>query len=90
MAYAIRIREGVVDRLRESRGIKSEEAFAERMDTDRKTLRRIVNGAQPSGAFIANFCAAYGLGMGEAFEIVDLAPIGRVEKPARTETAVLS
>lgn len=70
MAVAIQLKEGLVDRLRETRNLNSEEAVARLIGTDRTTLRRIVAGSQPSGAFIAGFCDAFGLGLGEAFEIV--------------------
>ncbi|MGX9346597.1 helix-turn-helix domain-containing protein [Microbacterium sp. KNMS] len=70
MSVAIRIKPGLVERLRETRGIRSEEAFARLIGADRTTLRRVMNGSQPSGAFIASFCDAFGLGLGEAFEIV--------------------
>ncbi|MGO3147123.1 MAG: helix-turn-helix domain-containing protein [Leucobacter sp.] len=66
----IRLKPGLVDRLRETRGITSEEAFARYVGVDRTTLRRVVAGSQPSGAFIACFCTSFGLGLGEAFEIV--------------------
>jgi len=71
MAASIRIKPGIVDRLRESRGIQSEDAFARLIGVDRSTLRRVVlDGAQPSGAFMAGFCEAFGFGLGEAFDIV--------------------
>lgn len=70
MAVAIRLKEGLVDRLRETRNLNSEEAVARLIGTDRTTLRRIISGSQPSGSFIASFCDAFGLGLGEAFEIV--------------------
>lgn len=70
MAVAIRLKDGLVDRLRETRSLNSEEAVARLIGTDRTTLRRITAGSQPSGAFIAGFCDAFGLGLGEAFEIV--------------------
>lgn len=79
MAVAIRLKPGLVDRLRETRSITSEEAFARLIGTDRTTLRRIDRGAQPSGGFIATFCHTFGLGMGEAFEIVELDVTARVE-----------
>lgn len=69
MAVAIRIKPGIVERLRETRGIGSEEAFARLIGSERTTLRRIMAGAQPSGAFMAGFCDAFGLGLGEVFEI---------------------
>ncbi|MGK9222050.1 MULTISPECIES: helix-turn-helix domain-containing protein [unclassified Microbacterium] len=70
MSVSIRIKPGLVERLRETRNIGSEEAFARLIGADRTTLRRVVAGSQPSGAFIAGFCDAFGLGLGEAFEIV--------------------
>ncbi|MFF7293154.1 hypothetical protein ACFY9N_11550 [Microbacterium sp. NPDC008134] len=53
--------------------------MARLIGTDRTTLRRVQRGSQPSGAFIASFCVAFGLGMGEAFEIVHDAAV--VEAP---------
>jgi transcriptional regulator with XRE-family HTH domain len=70
MAVAIRIKPGIVQRLRETRGITSEDAFARLIRSERSTLRRIEAGAQPSGSFMANFCDVFGLGLGEVFEIV--------------------
>ncbi|WP_241985455.1 MULTISPECIES: helix-turn-helix transcriptional regulator [unclassified Cryobacterium] len=70
MSVAIKIKPGLIDRLRETRGINSDEAFARLVQTDRSTLRRIDNGGQPSGAFMAGFCDAFGLGLGEAFDVV--------------------
>lgn len=74
----IRLKPGLVERLRETRGIPSEEAFARYVGVDRTTLRRVMAGSQPSGAFIACFCTAFGLGLGEAFEIVSGAAKVRV------------
>ncbi len=72
MAVTLRLREGVAERLRETRNIPSEDAQARMIGVDRTTLRRVVAGAQPSGNFIAQFCATFGLGLGEAFEVVPL------------------
>lgn len=83
MAVSIRIKEGLIERLRENRGIASEEAFARLVGVERSTLRRIAAGSTPSGAFMASFCDAFGLGLGEAFDIVrDEAPISRVKVAA--------
>lgn len=38
---------------------------------DRGTLRRVKGGDQPSGTFVAEFVTAFGLGIGEAFIVVD-------------------
>ena len=70
MSVFIRIKPGIINRLRETRSIGSEDAFARLVRTDRSTLRRIASGAQPSGAFMAGFCDAFGLGLGEAFDVV--------------------
>lgn len=66
----IRIKEGLLERLRETRKIASEEVQARMIGVDRATLRRIDAGAQPSGSFQAGLCVAFGLGLGEAFEVI--------------------
>lgn len=81
MAATIQIKPGLVDRLRESRGINSDEAFARLVRTDRGTLRRINAGAQPSGAFMASFCEAFGMGLGEVFDIIPSTPASRPAEP---------
>ncbi|MDN4598489.1 hypothetical protein [Leifsonia virtsii] len=70
MASVIRIRPGLLARLRETRMIPSEEAQARLIGVDRGTLRRVDAGSQPSGSFMAGLCEAFGLGLGEAFEVV--------------------
>lgn len=70
MAATLRIKPGLLLRLRELREIPSEEHQARLIGVDRSTLRRVDNGAQPSGAFMAGLCEAFGLGLGEAFEVV--------------------
>jgi transcriptional regulator with XRE-family HTH domain len=72
MDVTLRLKPGLAERLRELRSIPSEEHQARLIGVDRSTLRRIDNGATPSGTFIAQFCNAFGLGMGEAFEIVEV------------------
>jgi hypothetical protein len=66
----LRIKPGLLARLRETRKIASEDAQARMIGVDRSTLRRVDNGAQPSGAFMAGLCESFGLGLGEAFEVV--------------------
>ena len=67
----IRIRPGLIETLRETRKITSEDAMARLIGVDRTTLWRVTSGSSPSAAFIAQFCTAFGLGLGEAFVIVD-------------------
>lgn len=69
MSQQIKIRTGLLKRLRSISGISSDEAQARMMGVNRSTLHRIENGAQPSAAFMAALCTTYGLGLGEAFEI---------------------
>jgi transcriptional regulator with XRE-family HTH domain len=77
VSTTIRIRAGLLQRLRETRGITSEEYQARLVGVDRSTLRRVDNGAQPSGAFMAGLCEAFGLGLGEAFEVINERAISR-------------
>lgn len=71
MAVRLQLRPGLVDRLREARGIPSDDVVARMIGVDRGTLRRVKSGDQPSGTFVAEFATAFGLGIGEAFEVVD-------------------
>jgi hypothetical protein len=75
MASKLQIRPGLLARLRETRGIPSEEHQARLMGVDRTTLRRVDRGATPSGAFMAALVESFGLGLGEAFEVVPDTPI---------------
>ena len=75
MAASVRIRKGLLARLRKVNEIPSEEHQARLMGVDRTTLRRVDAGAQPSAAFQAALCVAFGLGLGEAFEIVQHEPV---------------
>ncbi|MGW8430901.1 hypothetical protein ACWGJ9_07225 [Curtobacterium citreum] len=70
MATTVRVRPGLLERLRKIHGITSEEHQARLMGVDRTTLRRVDRGATPSGAFMGALCETYGLGIGEAFELI--------------------
>lgn len=71
MSKKIQIRTGLLKRLRDMSGINSEEAQARMLDVSRSSIYRIENGEQPSAAFMAAVCTTYGIGLGEAFEIID-------------------
>jgi transcriptional regulator with XRE-family HTH domain len=60
----------LIKRLKVVREFPSDEHVARFVGVERSTLSRIEKGIVPSGAFIAQFCDAFGLGIGEAFEIV--------------------
>lgn len=71
MCQRIRIRAGLLERLRTLSGINSDDAQARMLGVDRATINRIKNGDQPSAKFMAALCSSYGLGLGEAFEIYE-------------------
>lgn len=79
----VRIKPGLLRRLRDLGGISSEEQQAKMMGIDRGTLRRIDAGGVPSGAFIAAVHDTFGLSLGEAFECVPRPEIrgGTVRRP---------
>lgn len=70
MSAKLQLREGILARLKVARGIPSDEVLARMIGCDRGTLRRVQAGAQPSGTFVAEACVAFGLGIGELFEVV--------------------
>lgn len=70
MSARLQLRPNIIARLRETRGITSEEVMARMIGVDRGTLRRVESGAQPSGTFVAGACVAFGMGPGELFEVV--------------------
>ena len=72
MSQKLRVRDGLLPRLREIHRLPSEESQARLMGVSRSTLRRMESGEQPSGDFIVALCATYRLGIGEAFEIVEV------------------
>ncbi|PPF56054.1 hypothetical protein C5B94_03805 [Clavibacter michiganensis] len=86
MTSKLRIKPGLLKRLREVRDLPSEEVQARLIGVDRTTLRRIDAGAAPSAAFMASLCGAFGLGLGEAFEVVEDEPLA--PRPTRQREAV--
>lgn len=66
----LRVREGLLYRLREIHRLPSEDAQARLIGVSISTVRRVDKGEQPSADFIKALCTTYGLGLGEAFEIV--------------------
>ena len=76
MASRVQIKPGLLKRLREVRGIPSEGHQARLMGVDRTTLRRIDAGGVPSPQFMAAMWETFGLGLGEAFELVEEKSLG--------------
>lgn len=71
MSSRLKVREGILPRLREIHRLPSEDAQARLMGVSLSSIRRINSGDQPSADFMAALCTTFGLGLGEAFEIVD-------------------
>lgn len=62
----IKIRDGLIDRLRNLSGITSDEAFARTIGTSRSTLADVKAGdREPSLAFAVGIAEAFGLGLSE-------------------------
>lgn len=70
MNAKLQVRPGLLERLRVTRNIPSEEIQARMIGVDRTTLRRVDQGGVPSGAFIAGMVVAFQMGIGEMFEVV--------------------
>ena len=87
MSKQLRVREGLIARLREMYRTPSEEAQARLIGISRSSLRRMEAGAQPSAEFIVAFCETYDLGLGEAFKIVDPEAVIDISKPHLKLTA---
>lgn len=62
----VRVRPGLLNRLKENAGINSDEAFARLIGSSRATLDEVRKGnREPSMAFAIGVCKAFGLGLGE-------------------------
>ncbi|AGW41707.1 oxidoreductase [Leifsonia xyli subsp. cynodontis DSM 46306] len=84
MASRVRIKPGLLKRLRDIREIPSEDHQARLMGFDRTTLRRIDAGGVPSAAFMAAMWETFGLGLGEAFEFVENESLCKTERDVET------
>lgn len=71
MSIRLKVRDGILPRLREIHRLPSEEAQARLMGVSLSSIRRIDAGDKPSADFMAALCTTFGLGLGEAFELVD-------------------
>lgn len=81
MSMTIRIKKDLLKRIRESRNIPSEEVQARMIGVDRITLRRIDGGSTPSASFMAGVYEAFGLGLGEAFDVVPMDALSASTSP---------
>ncbi|MDJ1371783.1 transcriptional regulator [Gulosibacter molinativorax] len=66
----LKLRVGVIDRVKELRSIPSDAVMARMIGVDRATLNRVRNGQEPTGRFVAGAVDAFGMGIGELFEVV--------------------
>lgn len=63
------VRPGLLDRLKETRGIRTDEAMAGAVGVSESTYARVKRGYEPSALFMRGLCSAFGLGVGEAFTL---------------------
>lgn len=62
---AIKIRPGLLDRLKDTAGIRSDDAFARLIGISRATLADLKKGNEPSLRSVIGIAQAFGLAMGE-------------------------
>jgi len=67
----IRVRPGLLDRLKDTAGIRSDDAFARLIGISRATLVSIKEGKEPSLRSVVNIANAFGLAVGEVIVVVD-------------------
>ncbi len=65
-----RIRPGLLDRLKENSGIRSDDAFARTIGISRATLGRLKAGEEPNLRTVIGIASAFGLALGEVVEMV--------------------
>lgn len=65
------IRAGLLDRLKQNSGIKSDEAFARMIGVSRATLGRLKVGEEPTLRTVVGIAQAFGLALGEVVEVVE-------------------
>lgn len=67
----IRVRPGLLDRLKDTAGIRSDDAFARLIGISRATLISIKEGKEPSLRSVVNIANAFGLAVGEVIVIAE-------------------
>lgn len=67
----IKVRPGLLDRLKETSGIRSDDAFARTIGISRATLDNAKKGGEPSLRTVLGIAQAFGLAMGEVVVVVD-------------------
>lgn len=82
LGTTVRIRPGLLTRLKQNAGIRSDEAFARTIGITRATLARLNGGEEPSLRTILGIMQAFGLAFGEVTEVVPVAEDERAEAVA--------
>lgn len=72
-ATAIKIRPGLLDRLKDTAGIRSDDAFARLIGISRATLASLKEGNEPSLRTVVGIAQAFGLAMGEVVVVSETA-----------------
>ncbi|GGH33937.1 helix-turn-helix transcriptional regulator [Microbacterium album] len=81
------IRPGLLDRLKDHSGIKSDEAFARTIGVSRETLNRLKKGEEPSLRTVIGIAHAFGLALGEVVTTVPRPDASEATNGARSEAA---
>lgn len=66
---AVKIRPGLLDRLKDNSGIRSDEAFARMIGVSRATLTRLKAGEEPSLRAAVGVAQAFDLALGEVLVV---------------------
>lgn len=78
----LQIRPGVLDRIRELRGIQTDRAMAGAIGVSVEEYRRVHDGGIPSTAFIAGLSDAFGYGIGETCQVITSNPVSNLPAAA--------
>lgn len=71
----VKIRPGLLDRLKDNSGIRSDEAFARTIGVSRQTLTRLKAGEEPNLRTIVGIAQAFDLALGEVVVVDQNVPI---------------
>jgi len=66
---AVKVRPGLLDRLKDNSGIRSDEAFARVIGVSRATLARLRTGEEPSLRAAVGIAQAFDLALGEVLVV---------------------
>ncbi len=75
---AVMIRPGLLDRLKDASGIRSDDAFARTIGITRQTLSRLRAGDEPNLRTVVGIAQAFDLAFGEVVQVVSVSAAEKV------------